>query len=367
MQQLGYIRQIDGIRAIAVMMVVVFHWFAGGMVTQSGMGLMGVDMFFALSGFLITRILLVYKWNQENGIDPHGRLHLVGRFMYRRALRIFPAYFVLLIILYNVSYFLPNTLKTDWGWYVTYLQNFLFYIKQSWAIGKLSPFWTLAVEEQFYLFWPLVILFVPAKRIGLAIGILFAVGFMAYHFLPVWLPKKLLVDILTPTCLHAFGAGAALAWIHLNKPEWLGRSNIFLVAGLSLVLISLSGRLYGMALVIDHRSLVAIGTACLIAYLLGNSEAFFGRYVLGNPLLVGIGKISYGIYLYHNFIPGYLKGIRGWLVKLHPDSGMLPFIPDSGKGVFQFYAVCFALLFLIAFCSFKFFEQPLLALKNKIS
>jgi len=274
---------------------------------------------------------------------------------------------VLLIILYNVSYFLPNTLKTDWGWYVTYLQNFLFYIKQSWAIGKLSPFWTLAVEEQFYLFWPLVILFVPAKRIGLAIGILFTVGFMAYHFLPVWLPKKLLVDVLTPTCLHAFGAGAALAWIHLNKPGWLGRSNIFLVAGLSLVLISLSGRLYGMALVIDHRSLVAIGTACLIAYLLGNSEAFFGRYVLGNPLLVGIGKISYGIYLYHNFIPGYLKGIRGWLVKLHPDSGMLPFIPDAGKGVFQFYAVCFTLLFLIAFCSFKFFEQPLLALKNKIS
>jgi len=172
-QQLGYIRQIDGIRAIAVMMVVIFHWFAGGMVTQSGMGLMGVDMFFALSGFLITRILLVYKWNQENGIDPHRRLHLVGRFMYRRALRIFPAFFFLFFIFYNVIYFLSNTLKTGWGWYLTYLQNFLFYIKQSWAIGKLCPFWTLAVEEQFYLFWPLVVLFVPAKRIGLAIGLLF--------------------------------------------------------------------------------------------------------------------------------------------------------------------------------------------------
>jgi peptidoglycan/LPS O-acetylase OafA/YrhL len=88
---------------------------------------------------------------------------------------------------------------------------------------------------------------------------------------------------------------------------------------------------------------------------------------LGNPFLVGIGKISYGIYLYHNFIPVYLKGIRGRLVKLHPDSGLLPFIPDSGNSFFQFYAVCFALLFLLAFCSFRFFEQPLLALKNKIS
>ena len=163
LQQLGYIKQFDGLRAIAVLMVVVFHWFAGGWITKSGIGLMGVDIFFALSGFLITRILLVYKFNQDAGYDKHSKWHILGRFIYRRALRIFPVYFLLLFVLYHISYFLPNTLKADWGWYVSYLQNFLFYIRQSWAIGKVSPFWTLAVEEQFYMFWPLLILFVPTR------------------------------------------------------------------------------------------------------------------------------------------------------------------------------------------------------------
>ncbi|MFM1963908.1 MAG: hypothetical protein RLZZ172_2753 [Bacteroidota bacterium] len=133
LEQLGYIRQIDGLRAIAVLMVVFFHWFAGGWVTKSGIGLMGVDIFFALSGFLITRILLVYKYNHDAGYDKRSKWHIVGMFIYRRALRIFPVYFLLLFVLYRISYILPNTLKTEWGWYVSYMQNFLFYIRQSWV------------------------------------------------------------------------------------------------------------------------------------------------------------------------------------------------------------------------------------------
>lgn len=350
-----------------MMMVVVFHWFSGGLITQSGIGTIGVDIFFALSGFLITRILLVYRYNNENGIDSHGKWHLMARFMFRRALRIFPAYFILLFVLYHLSHFLPNSLKDDWGWFATYLQNFIFYIRQSWPMGKVSPFWTLAVEEQFYLFWPLVILFLPLKRLGWAIGVLFAIGFLSSKILPIVLVKKNMVDILTPTCLHAFAAGAAVAWFHLNKPNFLKKATSFFYIGIALILISLLGRLLTFNLVIDHRTLVAVGTSCIIVYVLSKPEGVFGNYVLGNKVMVAIGKISYGIYLYHNFIPAYLKGIRIWLVKRNSDNWILSYFPDLTKNPIFFYAECFILLFLLSFCSYTFLEKPLMSFKNKIA
>jgi peptidoglycan/LPS O-acetylase OafA/YrhL len=220
LQQLGYIKQIDGLRAIAVLMVVVFHWFPKGWVTKSGLGLIGVDMFFVISGFLITRILLVYKSNQEAGFDYHSKWHILGRFMYRRALRIFPAYFLLLFVLHQTSYYLYNTLSNDWLWYVTYLQNFLFYIRQAWPDGKLSHFWTLAVEEQFYLIWPFLMLMFPAKRILIIICIFLLIGLISFHFLPFILEKKNMVDMITPACLHAFSVGAIVAWCHISYPSW---------------------------------------------------------------------------------------------------------------------------------------------------
>ena len=367
MQQLGYIKQIDGLRAIAVMMVVVFHWFAGGVITQSGMGTIGVDMFFTLSGFLITRILLVYRWNHDQGIDIKNKFYSVFRFMYRRSLRIFPAYFLILFIAYWFMFFLKNTLHTDLYWYLLYVQNFLFYFRQDWAIGKLSPYWTLAVEEQFYLIWPWLMLFVPVKRILMIIFSFLLIGIVSYHVLPLILERKLMFDILTPTCLHAFAAGSLVAYFHLDNPKYFeGKQNYFLLGGFIFIFISIFSRLNDLNVFIDQRSLVSIGTALILCYLLGGSFGFFGNHIIGNPIFVNIGKVSYGIYLYHNFIPSILMGIRKWLEKKQPHSSVLSIMPDISKGIFLFYLECFLLLFLIAWCSFHFFERPILKLKNFI-
>ena len=151
---LGYIKQLDGIRAIAVLLVIVSHWFPGGFASRYVLGSIGVDIFFVLSGFLITRILIAERLKFSAAPSTYSRLKSIKNFMVRRSLRIFPIYYLLLILLVLCANQFPNPVAQDWKWYFFYLQNILFYINQGWPGGKLSHLWSLAVEEQFYLFWP---------------------------------------------------------------------------------------------------------------------------------------------------------------------------------------------------------------------
>jgi peptidoglycan/LPS O-acetylase OafA/YrhL len=287
--------------------------------------------------------------------------------MFRRALRIFPAYFLLLIVLYQSSFFLYNTLSEDWIWYATYFQNFLFYTRQAWPSGKLSHFWTLAVEEQFYLIWPLLLLFTQSKRVGMIIGLLFLTGIVTFHIFPHILLKKQMVDMLTPTCFHAFAAGAAVAWAHIYHTSWFNKTSQLLTIGLFCLCLSFLSRLYDFNIVIDQRSLVALGTSCLIVFILKNSQDRFCRHILGNPVMVSIGKVSYGIYLYHNFIPVFTKGILRWIHKMNPLFVSSSFITDLSRGGVLFNIGYLLILLVLAFSSYRFIEQPLLALKNKVS
>ena len=151
---LGYLPQLDTLRAFAVLLVVWHHWFGP---RELGLGPMGVWIFFVISGFLITRILLSSK-----GATPRENRSALVRFYVRRFLRIFPLYyFVLLVALFTSAAF-----RADWRWYVSYLQNFLMMRASEEAHLFGVHFWTLAVEEQFYLCWPWIVLFVPRFVLG---------------------------------------------------------------------------------------------------------------------------------------------------------------------------------------------------------
>ena len=328
---------IDGLRALAVIPVVLFHaefaYFSGGYV--------GVDVFFVISGFLITAIL-----HREM---KAGTFSLVG-FYERRSRRILPALFAMMALVAPLCWLtlLAKDLA-DFGQSVvaatTFAANILFYIKTDYfdapALTKpLLHTWSLAVEEQFYIFFPLILFAAMrwARRWTFAIvaGLLlgsFAVGFWqavnapsAAFYLPLGRAWELMV-----------GSLLALGLIERRLPQWA--LELCALAGLALVVASI--------LLLDSQSLFpgpgalapCIGTALLIYAGAGERLPLVSR-ALANRLFVFIGLISYSLYLWHWPI------IVLWEYRFLPSDDAL----DA--------ALLLGLIFLLSVLSWKYVELP---------
>ena len=361
---LGHIKQLDGIRAIAVLLVIVSHWLPGGIAGRFGFGAIGVDIFFVLSGFLITRILIVERLKFSTAPSTNSRLKSIKNFMVRRSLRIFPIYYLLLILLVFCAKQFPNPVAQDWGWYFFYLQNILFYIKQEWPGGKLSHLWSLAVEEQFYLFWPWLILFVSQKWILKLMVFSFLIGIALVYYLPT-LNRGSMAEVLTPTCMQAFASGGILAYFHIERgSEFHQLKYHFLIPGLISFAYLIMGLNGFLPLLVDLRTIISIFMVGLIATILINPNFFISSKILGNPALVFLGRISYGIYLFHNFIPVLMNAFLHKLEKDNSGFANLTYKKHLFDQGVLFYGICFCLLFFITIFSFYFFEQPVNKLKR---
>jgi peptidoglycan/LPS O-acetylase OafA/YrhL len=202
-----YVPQLDALRGIAVAAVAYSHWVAPRYQFGVRWGTVGVTLFFVLSGYLISGILFDCRAQSD-------RPFALRSFYARRFLRIFPLYYLVLLILVAVN--LPPVRQTIF-WHPAYLSNFYFLYHGGWH-GPISIFWTLAVEEQFYLFWPAVLLFVPKRAVPWAIAGLFAVGLASRLLLPVFIPEKPLLIVLPNMSFAAFGIGAFLAYAK-QRPE----------------------------------------------------------------------------------------------------------------------------------------------------
>ena len=361
---LGHIKQLDGIRAIAVLLVIVSHWLPGAASSKFAFGAIGVDIFFVLSGFLITRILIIERLNYELNPTAHSRLKAIRNFMVRRSLRIFPIYYLLLVLLLLFKYQFPNPVVQDWNWYFFYLQNILFYIKQEWPGGKLSHLWSLAVEEQFYLFWPWLILFASQKWMLRLIILSFLIGIASVYFLPT-LHRGSMAELLTPTCMQAFASGGILAYFHVKKGSDFHQLKChFLIPGLmsfAYLILGLNGLL---PLLVDFRTIVSIFMVGLIATILINPNFFISSKILGNAALVFLGKISYGIYLFHNFVPLLLNSLLRLLSKKNMIFLPLAYIPKLKEQSSKFYFISFIILILISSASFFLFESKIQKFKK---
>jgi len=284
------IPQLDGLRGIAILMVFAAH------ALRLPMLWMGVDLFFVLSGYLITGILLDLRNRREYG-------GYWGPFYLRRAQRILPPYIGFLIFVAVV--FAPQW-KQIWYWYTFFGANFPL------AMGKvpviaMTPLWSLAVEEQFYLMWPLIVLRCENERLRrIALGVVVVAPFLRAAATPLF-SNHFAIFSLTPFRADtlAFGAWIAVTekedggWLRgMRRPAlWSSLASGALVLALSAspsfrtsansVLFNAAG--YSLAVIMFGGGLV---------YVLGTNEGVLHSLLTWSPLRY-LGRISYTFYLYH--------------------------------------------------------------------
>jgi peptidoglycan/LPS O-acetylase OafA/YrhL len=294
--RLYYQPRLDGIRAIAVLLVLETH-FSANAVGRFSFGAFGVRLFFALSGYLISRIIFEYRYSAAS-LEQR-----FTKFYWRRSLRLYPP---LIMTILATSALGIAQMQRDWPWHLFYLTNIKVFIDADY--GPAGPLWSLAVEEQFYLLWFPIMLLIPRKHLLTVIVGAIATGFIFKLLLGpfVW------VSMLLPANIDFLGLGALLAYSETFDIQMDKRFTK--VAGQGLILFSLlclivltklgTSRIYGF---VDDTATAAFAF-CLICAARSVSSTPFLRFLEAWPL-VHIGRISYGIYIYHYFIGEYLEKI----------------------------------------------------------
>ena len=292
----SYKKQLDGLRFISFLAVFFYHnnpnkfWF----------GSYGLPLFFVLSGFLITGILLE---NEGNSVPRR-----LFTFYVRRFLRIFPAYYLLLIVLLILGK-LPFV---RWNFFYLFnvklfllsLQNGLGPFLHHWQSSGVH-FWTLCVEEQFYLLYPLILLLTPRIwRVRLLVAFLMA-SIACRMVLSRWLSASYF-GVLLPVCGEYLLWGALVTYLSKKEMPARIRPSAILYGGLAmLVLLFLRGKPDMPAGTLPFRTanlptLYGIGFSLLVWGLWAGEDSVLARFLSWKPIAY-LGKISYGLYLVHLF------------------------------------------------------------------
>ncbi len=342
---------MDGLRFLAVTGVIILHQFSHGNTYLSKFPFgTGVDLFFIISGFLITKILIESKLSIDEGKQPLS--HVLKAFYWRRILRIFPIYYLTLAFLYLIN--LQNTTEV-FAWLVSYTTNIWISLDKPY-IGSFNHLWSLAVEEQFYLIWPFLILFTSRKSFPVLIVLTIASSVIfkfSYYLIYGWSDA---INNFTLSGADSLGLGALIAYLFIFKRNVLQNIN----KAWYLLVISFVLFLFFDTRPFPNDLLGAVGGNTIFSIFgffvvaKASEEKFTGiaRVVLENPVSRHLGKISYGIYLYHFFMPD----LYNWLsLDLHM------FSPDSAFRK-AFYVIA---VIAISELSWYLVEKPILKYKDR--
>ena len=350
--------QLDGLRAIAIAMVMVAHLLPVPR-PMAVLGHWGVSLFFVLSGFLITRILLDLRQQSIGGS--------LKAFYARRALRILPPYYLLLAVVWLLD---VRKVADRIGWHAAYLSNYMFTAGETGGFDR--HLWSLSVEEQFYLAWPWLMLLLPVRVLPMVfvacIGIAAGWRAWAWHVMQTdgwaegWLnyPTPVHLDLLaigglvgyvlfqkrTDAEAEALGSGAVTARnpkLPLRRP-WVAWTA--LLAGLPFVIVDAAT--FGQNTLLDWRIWFGqTSLAVLFAGVVALVASFPCRPLAWRPIAY-VGTISYGMYLVHTFTGELARRLLG----------------RDGGGWLVGLTAC-GLTLLIAAGSWHLFEQPILRLKRR--
>lgn len=329
---LEYMRQLDGLRAIAVTGAIIQHYSWGRIPLIFPWGVLGTRLFFVISGFLITGILMKSRAEVRQGQPV---LLAIRQFYGRRFLRILPIYYAALFGFWLGSHEFRSS--HELGWFLTFAQNIKFAIAGEYTFA--THLWTLAVEEQFYLFWPFLILLAPRKWLIPSVLSVIAIGPLSrllgaaatlHQPIPFWLN----VDVLTTSCLDTLAMGSLLAIaVHSRRlssdPERLEMFAPGVLANGSLAIGLPSIAIYvwlNYTMAFPEIMIVLRNLACALVFVwvVWRASTGFGGWVgraLSSAPLVYLGRISYGLYLYHFFLINPIRrAVARWLPSFGPQS-----------------------------------------------
>lgn len=299
---------LDGLRAVAILAVLISHFFPDRSAIQRVFhwGRFGVMLFFVLSGFLITGLLLRGRDAVASGGVTRGQVFRA--FVARRALRIAPIYYLVVLAGWGVGY---GPIANLMPWHLTYTGNIaLTYFHK--PLAQATHLWSLCVEEQFYLLWPIVVLFASVRRLApIAVGlVVFSFGYEAVGALQGRSFEQ--THLVLQGCMDALGLGALLATCShrdqggSNSAERLSFWAALLGAPL---FFFAQGFRYQVGLpatdLLPYRIPGDLGIALMsvsLVYLATTTSSSLVRRSLELAPVRYIGRISYGIYLYHLFL-----------------------------------------------------------------
>jgi peptidoglycan/LPS O-acetylase OafA/YrhL len=361
---------LDGVRGLAILMVMALHFIANTTTTNRfegvvsgvlGYGEYGVDLFFVLSGFLITGILS----------DARSARHYFENFYIRRALRIFPLYYGVLAVVFFAGGFLPfvspdelATLRAHQAWAWLYAVNIYIAKQGSFALPYIDHFWSLAVEEHFYFVWPLLVwLVAPRTLLRISLGI-FVAAFALRVACTTAHVSAVAIYVLTPFRLDALALGGFLA-VYARTPGGFAVMERRLrptAVGVAIALVSLYafGRVspagVGILRPVRNELIVALLASVLLGALTSSATSPLG-VVFRSGFMRFFGKYSYGLYVVHHFF-------SYWFVHHQTELVVARWVGSHTLAVALQAAFGSLASIAIALASFHLFEKRALELKR---
>jgi peptidoglycan/LPS O-acetylase OafA/YrhL len=352
----GHNRALDGLRFVAFLLVFFFHalqWSRWGNLPFIRFGYLGVPIFFVLSGFLIGGILLDLKDKQRPGFGLAAKLKT---FYVRRALRIFPVYYLfigILAALLALSGRNDPIARNSFVWHLSYLTNFRSFVVGMNQVHE-GHFWSLAVEEHFYMLAPLVVLLVnPRTLVRLLAGIIAAVAFARATV--YWTGSGRDFWVLSPMQFDLLGLGIATAIIERKGrflaigPTGLRRLGLVGAAFFILYIAQFYRPVHGTGGLFATLGSLSLGlaTAASVLTLWQRPGTLVSRFLAFRPFAY-FGQISYGLYLFHPNCLGWSGKYFGPTTLTNATIGLL-------------------VTLLAAMLSWHIFEKPINALKSRFT
>jgi peptidoglycan/LPS O-acetylase OafA/YrhL len=307
---------------------------------------LGVEFFFLISGFLITYLLL-------SEMKSTGKIDIV-KFYLRRLLRIWPLYFLIIALTPFIQIWTDSP-HPNYLWSVFFVNNYASIFHGQFEIG-LAHLWSICIEEHFYLFWPVLIFLIPKPKLPLLFASIICISFFFkwyyYQFYPNW---DFHLKLNTLCRMDTLAIGAWIAWYALKKNRLLNFSIwIRLIVFITFFILICFVDTHHFATVFEAMFLRLIFTLLFVFILLNylfNPNVCF-NFKKKNALHY-LGKISFGIYMYHNILFGLLFQKVIWPFKL--------------EGFWWFWLIYLSAIAIISILSFEILEKPILKFKDRFA